>query len=61
MQLEKFLITQAVQMLHHLICVANVNIGFKTSNEIESRSIWEEEDGNIFNISERGNLIFFFN
>lgn len=59
MQLKRFLTPQAVQMLRHLVCVANVNIGFKTSNETE-RSIWEEEDGNIFNISERDILGGFF-
>lgn len=59
MQLERFLIPQALQMLCRLFCVANVNTEFKTSNEIEIRSNWEEEDGNMFNTSQRGNLIFF--
>lgn len=56
MQLERFPIPEAMEMLHHLVCVANVNTGFRISNEIE-RSTWEKENGNIFNISERGNLI----
>lgn len=47
-------------MLCRLSCVANVSTGFKASNETEIRSTWEEEDWNIFNISERGNLIFLF-
>lgn len=60
MQIERFLITQALQMLCHLFCVADVNTGLKTCIEIEIRSTQEEEDGNTFNTSERGDLIFLF-